>query len=82
MVYDMQQGKFPVEDKNFSISEKQARQLSLKDLKMYVELQQIGYETDLEYYSHADPQIYNLYRPQVRIFLLSYFTQYLRIKKD
>uniref|UniRef100_A0A914C6G8 Nicastrin n=1 Tax=Acrobeloides nanus TaxID=290746 RepID=A0A914C6G8_9BILA len=65
MVFDMNLGKFPVEDKGFSPN-KSAHSLSLNDIKLYLELQHIGFEADLKnYFIHLDPHIYSKFKLQI-----------------
>lgn len=65
MVYDMNLNKFPVEEKNFS-AEKSAHSISLKDVKLYLELQHVGFEGELkEYFAHFDGNVYSKFKTEV-----------------
>lgn len=65
MVFDMNLGKFPVEDKGFPPN-KSAHPLKLNDIKLYLELQHIGFEAELKnYFVHFDPHTYSKFKLQV-----------------
>lgn len=66
MVYDMGLGNFPVEKRDFT-PEKTAHPINLTDIRMYMELQHIGFEDGLkEYHLHADQKIYERFMQQVQ----------------
>lgn len=67
MVYDMELGKFPADEKPFS-SNKSAHSIRLKDINLYVEIQQVGYGAENKnYYAHYDPKVYKEFKAAVSL---------------
>jgi hypothetical protein len=72
MIYDMKQNKFPIE--NNVHFQSQSDQLHIDDIAFFVEINQIGRQSDNKFFAHVDGSVYStsIRREKVILFSQSY----------